>query len=205
MKNKYMEQLRLSHKLHGKGRGKGFKLIYDYSFRSSEKGLTYWDDLYFWLNGIRYFVAFVHPRQKYASTCEQIVWDSLYPSCPENKETFVPYEYKRVGKSRKKVKYYTMEDSNEDAFSEWCKMLWEEEKLFCASSDVCIRPSVRVKWLQRGKMIEICAPYELLSEEQALFFVGMVMEHYKTGTLYEWVDKMKAVVYTKENWIKENN
>ena len=159
MKNKYMEQLRLSHKLHGKGRGKGFKLIYDYSFRSENKGLTYWDDLYYYLNGIRYFVAFVHPRQKYASTCEQIVWDSLYPSCPENKETFVPYEYKRVGKSRKKVKYYTMEDSNEAAFSEWCKMLWEEEKLFCASSDVCIRPSVRVKWLQRGKMIEICATY----------------------------------------------
>lgn len=204
MKNKYMEQLRLSQKLNGKGRSKGFKLIYDYSFRSSEKGLTYWDDLYYYLNGIRYFVAFVHPRQKYKDTCEEIVWDSLYSSCPKNKETFVPYEYKKVGNSRKKVKYYTMEDSNEDAFSEWCKMLWEEEKLFCASSDVCIRPSVRVKWLQRGKMIEICAPYELLSEKQALFFVGMVRGHYKAGTLYQWIDRMKAVVYTKDNWLKEN-
>ena len=204
MKNKYMEQLRLSQKLHGKGRSKGFKLIYDYSYRNDNNSLTWWDDLYFWLNGIRYFVAFVHPRMKYKDTCEQIVYDTLSPSCPEHKDIFTPYEYKQVGKSRKKVEYYTMEDSGGDAYTEWLKMLWEEEKLLCASSDVCIRPFVRVEWLQRGKMIEVCAPYELLSEEQALFFVGMVREHYKAGTLYEWIGRMKAVVYTKDNWPKEN-
>lgn len=203
MKNNKMELLNILHRKYGEGRATGVHCPYDLS-ENNTYNLTYWLDIYFWLNGIRYFVAFVHPRQKYIDTCEQIVWDSLYPSCPKNKETFVQYEYKKVGKSRKKVKYYTMEDSNRDAYTEWLKMLWEEEKLLCASSNVCIRPSVRVKWLQRSKMIEICAPYELLSEEQALFFVGMVREHYKAGTLYEWVGRMKAVVYTKDNWLKEN-
>lgn len=205
MKNPVKEKQRMSQKHHGHGRRKGFQTYYDYSYRSENHTLTWYDDLYFWLNGIRYFVAFVHSRMAYKDECSEIVWDKLYPSRPDNQKKFIPYKTKKLGKSRKKTILYQWEDNNKEELDIWHQKLWIEEDVFPRISDVCITPSVSVEWLQRSKMIKLCVPYEILSEESALFFADMVKNHYKSGTLYEWVAKMKTLKYTKDDWNKEQN
>lgn len=203
MKNKFKERQKITQRLAGKGRSKGVYLPHCYD-NKKETDLTWWDDMYFWLNGIRYTITFVHPRMRYKDTCDEIVWDKLYPSRPDSETKWNVYKTKKLGKSRKKAVLFTMEDTNEEAISAWHKQLWEEEAKYVKESDVVVKPSVRVVSWNHAKNIDICIPYEILCKQQALFVVEMIKEHYRAGTLYEWVDKMKAVKYDKDSWNKEH-
>jgi len=203
MKNKFKEKQKITQRLAGKGRSKGFYLPHCYEHKQ-QSDLTYWDDLIFWLNGIRYVVTFVHPRMKYQDACNDVSWKKLRPSRPESETKWNVYKTKKLGKSRKKAVLFTMEDTNEEALNAWHKQLWEEEAKYVKESDIVVKPHVRVVSWNHAKNIDICIPYEILSEEQAMFVIEMIKEHYKSGTLYEWVAKMKAIKYNKDCWNKEH-
>lgn len=204
MKNKTMEAKKQRMLLAAKGQRKGFYIPHCYNEKTPDS-LTWWDDFSFYLNGIRYAVCFIHPRMKYKDECEQIVWDKLYPSYPNNTVEWKPYSTKKLGKSRKKVVGFTMEDSNKDEMEKWHKELWEQQEAFLKDekNGVVVRPSVCVEWWNHCKGIEICVPYSITSEENAKFFVEMVKGIYKRGLLHEWVDKMQAITYDVSNWKDE--
>lgn len=202
MRNKYKEHQRKTQRLNGKGQRKGWYCPYDLSGKT-ETSLTWWCDMSFYLNGIRYSITFVHPRLKYQDTCELIVWDKLYPSYPKNEVTSKVCKYKKLGKSRKKSFLYTFEDSNKEALDTWHAILWKEEAEYLKVSDIVITPSVSVKWWDYSKNIDICIPYEVNSEEGAKFLTEMIKEHYKAGTLYQWVNGMCALEYSRNDWNRE--
>jgi hypothetical protein len=142
---------------------------------------------------------------KYKDECEQIVWDRLYPSYPKNTVEWKPYSTKKLGKSRKKVVGFTMEDSNKEEMDKWHKELWEQQEAFLKDKEngVVARPSVRVEWWNYSKGIEVCVPYSVTNYEEAEFFVLLVRNMYVSGRLYEWVDKMQAITYDVNNWNEE--
>ncbi len=206
MKNQWKELQRKTQKHSSGGRRRGIYIPYSYEHKSATD-LTWCGDFYFWLNGIRYTVTFVHPRMKYKDECGSMAWNQLQPTYPKSKTIWHTYATKKLGKSRKKATLFTAEETNKEALDAWYKQLWELEAEIVkdVGNGVRVQPSVSVVSWNWAKNIDICVPYEILTHEQAVFFTNMVKEMYKSGELYNWVDKMKAVCYSADNWNKENS
>ncbi len=209
MKNKQQEFKRKLHKLEG-GRQHPYRkgdYYLPHCYEHSTSSLTYWSDFYFWLNGTRYSVTFTHPRCDYEDKVKEIV-DNLVPF-PKECSLFgsaVP-SYKKVGNSRKKVAYYTsINQADRDAL--YTEYIIQHKLTYVSvanneENNITVQPSVSVKWWNRSKNIDICVPYEVRTEEEALFLVGMIKGLYKEGKLFEWVAKMKNVVYNATSYIEE--
>ena len=85
----------------------GLYIPHSYTERKPDN-LSWWDDVGFILNGRRIIVWWQHPRYVYSNAIEELAWKEAGDGPQDNWITDgATKNYKKVGKSRKKIVSYT--------------------------------------------------------------------------------------------------
>ncbi len=173
-----------------------------------KKEITWWDDVGFVRNNYKVMVWWVHPRMDYRDKVETLAQEAVpYPDTGTwlLKDWFSKKNanYKKVGKSRKKITSYTASERENGAnVSKWMDDLQAVEENLLIEGDVVSTPSFKVETLDWCRGVSICAPMEMHSEDDLKALVDLVKK------LLNGETTMKAEFgeykYTRENWVAEN-
>lgn len=129
--------------------------------------LSWWDDVGFILNGRRVIVWWRHPRHVYSDVIEEQSWkeagdgpgdDWLFDGCTTN--------YKRVGKSRKKIVSYTSCQPSEDQQRYYDKLRDSRERLAKEGIDFEVSTSWKRERMFWATGVSLIVPLEVRNEEE---------------------------------------
>lgn len=165
-----------------------------------------WDDVGFILNGRRIMVWWEHPRLIYSQAMNELAYQQAGE--PPSQETHDFTEtlqkvYKKVGRSRKKVKYYRSSECLETRSGYYEKLDALETKMKQVGIDHTVHPSFSVQVLSWCRGVDICAPLDIRSKKDLIALVALV-KRLLTGeaTLQQ---EFPNYAYTKEDWLCEPN
>ena len=129
--------------------------------------LSWWDDVGFILNGRRVIVWWRHPRHLYSDAIEEQSWkeagdspndDWLFEGCTTN--------YKRVGKSRKKIVSYTSRPPSDEQQRYYDKLRDSRERLAGEGIELDVSPSWKRERLNWADGISLVVPMEVRNETE---------------------------------------
>ena len=206
MKNKYQEYLKQGWKKHQRDyfNHEGWLYI-PHVYEEPYKTLSWWDDFSFKSHNHVVSVCWIHPRMKYQDECKEqaciLTRQQGYEYQNEFKKgSFIPYKYKKVGKSRKKAVFFIHKQS--DINREYFDKLWGNEKLILNNGDVSVGTHIHTSRTRYGVHIEICFPVELKTKDDIITFAKNIKHLYENNNLYPVVNSTN-VVYNKSNWNQE--
>lgn len=218
MKNKYIQnakrKAKLLHKTNSRNRHyKDGVLIRHLYFQLDPERLSWWDDFGFVLNDYKVSVAWIHPRKQYSDEVEDLAHSIALKKFPYDESDFEKPKvkilrgfkpnFKKVGKSRKKISSYTMDLNRSDIDNkrkeEWNRL---EESLFF-DSDIEIKPSISTKWTDHSRFVAVCIPLEIRNEEDLKKLASIVKQLLKRETTLDIL--FPNYSYTKEDWIAEQS
>lgn len=189
MKNRQFEiRLRLARQYHRNKRGDPFErgILVRHDYRDADAcGLSWWDDVTFVLGKVRINVAWQHPRHVYqgmigdaAMKATEHLRDKIEGDMFANAEK----SYKKVGRSRKKVRSYITRHRRPGE-REWFDALRAEEARLSAVAEFIVMPSFRVETLNWCRLVEIVAPLEVrnVDELRVLANLGSVDNRIHAG------------------------
>jgi len=172
---------------------------------TGERVLSWWDEVLFPLGSQLVIVNWTHPRMKYRDEVESAAYDEMLRRKPLPDynlfEKSTPI-YKKVGKgSRKRIIYWKFPAPNDN--TEWNKEWRELKNQMLEKSDIVIRPSMTVKQTNRGRVVDICLPIEVVDqksiEDVASYVKGVLcgvvsfQSCYRDGYSYGCADWVKDV------------
>lgn len=171
-------------------------------YEGFEQPLAWWDDLAFRRNNYKVVVWFVHPRMEYKDRVEDIAhkdvphpsesFSSLFPDKGKN--------YRKVGKSRKKLVSYTMGDTGVSRRNWYDEFKKRTEELL-VSSDVVIRPSIEVKTYDYCLGVSLCVPIEAVNEKGLVVLKDLTLKLLRGETTLE--KEFPGYTYGASNWVEE--
>lgn len=205
MKNKYMESLRKRWKIKGTSWRNSVDGIFIYHCYNEPKEQSWWDDFGFYINGVYHVVWWTHPRMKFKDEIENLAHAEVQHLYPRNRVDNLfadgKKNYKKVGKSRKKV--VTIEYSAPSiSMRAWFKKFEEAEDKLLKTSEYVAMPHIKTTWLKYGKGIDICYPVELLDEKSIIKFAKELRDSIISGVP---LDYSGYAGYSKEDWGKEGH
>ena len=162
-----------------------------------------WDDVSF-VHGSYYIsVCWTHPRYEYYEKCDSTAYKEatdLFDS--ENASLWLDCDaknYKKVGKSRKKVVSYSssFSRSSEDFYSHWKSKRIE----LLETSNVVIKPFFNVHQTSWSKQIFISFPIEVIDEPSLGLLADKVREYLDTPN--KFVDEFGNYVYDSRSYKEE--
>ena len=163
MKNKHFDRKRSAAKLYAKSWHRANKLtplgnalIHCYE---TPKKYGWWDDVMFRLGSQVVVVWWVHPRMTFSDETSEMAHDLLPPAPEWNIRANSTPVYKKVGKSRKKTVAYTMAPVHK-SFADWCEEWDNHKEQIRRTTDLVIRPSMKVKQLDWCRGVSLCIPEE---------------------------------------------
>ena len=168
MKNKYFDLMRKSAKEYAKTWHRhnqltplGNALIHCYDNHQHEMG--WWDDVMFRLGGQVICVWWTHPRMQFADQTNEMAHNLMPPSPPWNLGSGTP-NYKRLGKNkkRKKIVSYTMDSPTPGTWKEWSAECDKKTEEVRRTTDLVIRPSMKVEQLNWCRGVSLCVPEEAI-------------------------------------------
>lgn len=111
--------------------------------------LSWWDDIGFILNGRRVMVWWVHPRMEYADTINDMAWKEAGDPPARSADMFASSEkqWKKVGRSRKKVASYLCRPTPDSMQDYYAKLRAIESRMESEGIDLVVHPSISVKRL----------------------------------------------------------
>jgi hypothetical protein len=165
--------------------------------------LSWWDDIGFILNGHRIMVWWVHPRMKYADAINELAWKEAGDSPARAADMFVSGEkqWKKVGRSRKKVASYLcqpMPDSQQDYYA---KLDAIESRMESEGIDFSVRPSISVKRLAWCSGVEFCLPADARTATEVRALAGLAKRLLKGETTLS--REFPAYEYGRAEWLAE--
>lgn len=203
MKNKRVERKIASAKRYAKTCGYTMYIphVYDYS----KKDFSWWDDISFRFGSQRISVAWIHPRMAYRDKVEDVTYEMANAEFPYREkgdwlDETTP-NYKKVGKSRKKVISHTMAHSTKrnGFFDRWGELMAEHSK----TSDIVIRPSIHIEQWQHARGVMITAPLEVFCEEDCYILRNVV------ASLLDGRNTLQSLfgdyTYSKDDWNAEGH
>ena len=144
----------------------GLYIPHSYSDMTPDS-LSYWDDVGFILNGRRIIVWWQHPRHVYSNAVENAAWKEV-GSGPKDNWLFegATKNYKRVGRSRKKLVSYTCREPSTEQRQFYDLLNKTIERL--ASEGIDHDVSVSWKWerLKWAMGVSLVAPLEVRNETE---------------------------------------
>lgn len=163
MKNPKQElmrhQMKVYHRKHQWSLRAG--LFIPHTYPTPQK-LSWWDDVGFILNGRRVMVYWLHPRCIYADTIEEMAWkaagdlpDQDWPMDVGTKN------WKKVGRSRKKLVSYGMPPAPESSRGYYDKLRAITAQLYDDGIDLAVTPSMKLKNHGWCLGVYLCAPIEV--------------------------------------------
>jgi hypothetical protein len=204
MKNPYLERLgrlmRQYHRHHPWRLGDGFFIPHLYP---ELKKLSWWDDIGFILNGRRIMVWWVHPRMKYADAINDMAWQEAGDPPARSSDMFASSEkqWKKVGRSRKKVASYLCGPTPDSMLDYYAKLDAIESRLGAEGIDLVVRPSISVKRLAWCSGVELCVPVEVRTDSEVRALAALVRRLLKGETTL--ADEFGAYEYGRVEWLAE--
>ena len=180
-------------------------LFIPHAYPEPLKVLSWWDDVGFVLNGRRVMVWWVHPRMKYADTISDMAWEEA--GAPPLRGTGMfdssEKEWKKVGRSRKKVVAYRTHPLPDSQREYYAKLRAIEMRLESSGIDRVERPSMSVKSLPWCTGLDLCAPIEVRDKEGIGALAALARRLIKSETTL--ADEFPGYQYSQENWLSEAN
>lgn len=139
--------------------------VYDEAVKPREK--TYWDDVSFVWRHNYVVVCWIHPRYEYTEKIDEQAYEAVNRLFPDHHSdnwlSGGTKNYKKVGKSRKKVVSYTTNHSStgKDFYDTWR----EFKDTFCKTSSLEVRPWIKVEQTDYSLYVNICCPIEVRNED----------------------------------------
>ncbi len=165
MKNIHVERLRIAAKqFHRYQRRQHFdKGIHAYHLYDGldPACLSWWDDVAFILNDYMVVLLWIHPRMAYDDQIDSVA-HKLSESFPQhdiliNKSPV----HQKIGRSRKKLIRWESECMPK---SDYLETLDATKKHLALTSDIQVVPFVKSSWIDRYRMVKLCAPVEVRNE-----------------------------------------
>lgn len=166
--------------------------------------LSWWDDVGFILNGRRIMVWWVHPRMKYADAIEDMAWKEAGDPPIRGADLFESSEkqWKKVGRSRKKVVAYRSRQMPESQQDHYAKLRAIEKRLESEGIDLEIRPSMSLKSFYWCTGISLCIPADVRNREDVGVLVALARRLLKGET--QLADEFPGYKYGRMDWLSEN-
>lgn len=164
--------------------------------------LSWWDDVGFILNRRRVIVWWRHPRDLYSGAIKDEAYRRVGPSPGDNwvTEGSTP-NYRKVGKSRKKIVTYTCRQPSAEQQAYYDKLHETEARLASEGIDFEVGVSWRRERLNWATGVELVAPFEVRNETElavvAEFARRLVLGQSTLGT------EFPGYRYGKADWLKE--
>lgn len=170
--------------------------------------LSWWDDVGFILNGRRVMVWWVHPRMKYADAIDDAGWAEVGEpptslSSPLDPDSCTK-QYKRQGRSRKKVVGYKSAPQAAEATDFFDRLNTIQCRMEAEGIDMVVRPSMSITTLDWCLGVELCLPFEVLTEADVVSLADTVRQILKGGRSLALADDVPAdYQYGKTEWLAE--
>ena len=161
--------------------------------------LSWWDDVGFILNGRRIMVWWVHPRMQSADLAWQEAGDPPFYSADllEASEK----QWKKVGRSRKKVTSYLMRQTPDAQRAYYDKLSGIKMRLQSEGIDLAVRPSLSVKILPWCRGISLCVPIEVRDKKELRELAALAKRLIKGETTLS--KEFSGHQYGREDWLLE--
>jgi hypothetical protein len=177
-----------------------------HSYTGVEKALSWWDDVFFPLGSQLIVVNWTHPRMRYKDEVEAASYDEMLkrrqPPKYDLLEVSAPI-YKKVGNGkRKRVVAWRLPTVISGDVVEWNEEWQQLEKEMRVKSDIIIRPSMNVKQRPWGRVVDICIPMEVKSQddvEDLSAFVRAVL----TGNISFHSSYFNNYSYGCNDWVRD--
>lgn len=204
MKNKYQERLRQRAKDYHRSQSLGVDAtgLYTHHLFEPVRHLSWWHDIRFILNNQRVTIWWVHPRMRYSDLIDEATWQVAgeFPK-GEDPITEDDPQYKRVGRSRKKVSSYLLRPNSTAANAFYAHVEKLREQFTVTGIDRIVRPSMEVGHYQWGTGVDLCVPMEIRTHADAVALVALARRLLKRETTcaLEFGDYR----YGKADWLGE--
>jgi hypothetical protein len=205
MKNRFIEARKQRAKLyHRNKKGSEFsngiivRHLYD---EMTPETLTFWDDAVFMVNDYRVALWWTHPRYQYQELISEEARLRIEQQRPkEDPFADMTPNYKKVGRSRKKVVSWTQRPTSEE-FQRYYALLRETERQVGAGVAFEVRPSIKMGWYDWCKGVNLCAPFEVRSEAdlKALTQIARRLVRHESTLDKEFGD----FVYRQADWVAD--
>ena len=164
---------------------------------------SWWDDVGFVLNGVRHGVYWQHPRDVYRIEIENIA-RGMNPktfSDPDGWLRTVETQYKKLGRSRKKALWHRCAGFTQEERDHYNKIRATEEELSKTGIDFIVVPSINVTRNGWSKSVELVAPIEVRTAEEAVALANFARRLVKGETTLD--KEFPGFQYTKDTWLSE--
>jgi len=173
---------------------------------TESKPISWWDDVGFILNKRRILIVWQHPRMVYDDQIEEMARQQLpYPKEFTHDDIFAgsQKQYKKVGKSRKKVVSFRMGSFFEKDNNYYHQLHNLEEKMRTEGIDLTIKPSMKIEIQSWCRMVELCVPVEVRNVDEVKALIALTRSLIKRETTLDQL--FPDYQYTKQAWLAEVN
>ena len=167
--------------------------------------LSWWDDFGFIINDYRVSVAWCHPRQAFRDFIEAEAIDMVLKNdlelarCHANIETIQKPIYKKLGRSRKKVKGFEYNVLPNDDYVVRLKKVKRDIE---ASTEFTVLPSFNIRWTNKSRIVFACIPMEIHNEDDVILLASVIKRLIKREVSLQ--DLFSGYRYTRCDWETEN-
>lgn len=166
--------------------------------------LSWWDDFGFVINDYRVSVAWRHPRQVFRDFIESEAIETVLKDHPELAlgNTIVEQKqnpvFKKVGKSRKKVKWY---ECTPIADNDFLMRVREKERQLEVATGFQVIPSFDITWTNQSRFVIACIPVEVHCENDLVSLASVIRRLIKRDVTIN--DLFPEYRYTGSDWKNE--
>lgn len=179
----------------------GLYIPHSYSNMTPDS-LSYWDDVGFILNGRRIIVWWQHPRHVYANVLEEKAWKEVGDG-PRDNWLFEggTKNYKRVGRSRKKLVSYTSREPSAEQRQHYD--LLNETIARLSSEGIDLNVSASWKWerLTWAMGVSLVAPLEVRNESELASVANLARRLVLGQTTLD--TEFPGYRYGRTEWLRE--
>ena len=165
--------------------------------------LSWWDDVGFILNGRRIMVWWMHPRMKYTGAINDLAWQEAGEPPLHGADLFEHSEkqWKKVGRSRKKVTSYLTRQTPDAQWAYYDKLSSIEMRMQSEGIDLVIRPSLSVEILPWCRGVSLCVPIEVRDKKELSELATLAKQLIKGETTL--TSEFPEYQYRREDWLLE--
>ena len=178
-------------------------LFIPHSYAETEPdSLSWWDDVGFILRNRRVIVWWQHPRYIYSTTIEEQSWERAGPD-PQDDWLFegATTNYKKVGKSRKKIVSYTSRQPSaaQDAYYDHLRTI--RKQMEAEGIDLDVSAAWKRERLNWATGISLIVPLEVRNEAELALVASLAKRLLLGQTTLQ--NEFPNFRYGKADWLRE--
>lgn len=212
MKNKYFDLMRASSKKYAKNwkrqhevNADGNVLYHVYDNPDCQKTEGWWDDVAFKLGSQVVIVWWTHPRMRFSDVTSDLAHTATDHMYDRSDDWLTGGEkiYKKIGKNKNRKRHImTRMPESSTSTKNWVAALRDSEREIRATTDIVIRPSMKIEQISWARGVSICAPWEAIDVTSVNHMANEVKRILGGEVTLE--ELFPGYTYTKDDWANES-